>query len=73
MGACSAPDPKKPPDKCDGVLADRTADAQEGDLPSPRSGNETVSKHQQQVPSADGTLHSSRTGAGSLQPAESNQ
>lgn len=73
MGACSAPHPKKPPDKCGGALADATADVREGDLPSPRSGNETVSKHQQQVPSADGTFHSSRTGAGSLQPAGSNQ
>lgn len=50
-GVFSAPDPKMFY-KYDGVLADRTADAQEGDLPSPSLDNkQTMSKHQQQVPS----------------------
>lgn len=61
-GVFSAPDPKMFY-KYDGVLADRTADAQE-DLPSPRLDNkQTMSKHQQQVPSTARTFHYFRSGA----------
>lgn len=51
----------------DGVLANRRAGAQEGDLPSPRSENEqTTSKHQQQ-PSTARNLHGFKAGAELLQ------
>lgn len=63
MGAFSAPGPKMFY-RYHGVPANRTADAQEGALPSPRSHNkQTTSKHQQQVPSLMGTFHYSRAGA----------
>ena len=66
-GVFSAPDPKMFY-KYDRVLANRTADAQEGDLPSPRSDNkQTMSKHQRQVPSTARTFHYFRTGAELLQ------